>query len=200
MDKFSRGLILSKKFAGQTFESKIPYVQGEKIGNYQISVKDGQFELSDSYSHKFQLEIIMKSLFQMEKAVKYSSFVNGEDLKGRIGFHQDEMKYASFLASLGEVPILYVEGTYKEELQEKLGLKGGYQSMLVYLPKDASLLTEAQKDFLRELPEYIVKKEISYFEISLVSDRIDKNEYLSGLDAYATLVSLPQNSKDKGLE
>lgn len=169
MNKFDRGLILSKKYAGEKIFRKVDTNFRGHPCKVQLEVSDNVISFDDEVQHEIQMPVLLKYLYTEESALEwilYNLKISKLDknTKGnRIGFHLKEMIYSSFFASLGEIVILSCV------LEENHGM-----SLLLFVPETLDF-TEKQKSQLQAL--YPALEETEYVEICYCNDDYFKNRF-----------------------
>ena len=190
VDKFARGLILSKQYENANIKDDIYYRENGIDRTYPVQISNGIITLSENFSHIFQLNTLIKNLFY-NKTVERLMFCTSSRQFSSIGFHNEEIKLASFLASINEVPILYVEGIYDSEIARKLNItEEEYRSILIFLPKDFSGLTDKQLTYLTGIAKMLKEQKVTHFEIAMVGKKMDETKFLNSVDAYMTIAKI----------
>lgn len=169
MREFDRGIILSKKYNHARFHKTRDLYLGGGKKTVTLSLDDNIINLDPTVSHEFQMPVILQVFYPEKMAMDWIFYLMNVKKffkENHIGFHLQEMIYASFLASLGEITILNCE------LEENYG-----NSTLYFLPKDLTLLTEKQKRQLHQLLPAIIERE--YVEVCYCNSSYSENEYCS---------------------
>ena len=188
MEIFPRGFVLGRNYGNliRTFKLNTRDEYGNQCQAI-LKLTHGLLKLANNLKHSENLNFIIKK-FYYKKGLEYALFDMNYQMHFRNKdkkFYRDDLKYASFLGSIGEVVGLYVDTK-------------AVNSLLLFLPENLEF-SKSQINNLELLKEMI--SEIDMVETMICNKDYKNNTWLPKEQTLLLLDGiLTQNQENKKLE
>lgn len=189
MFKFKRGTIITKD-ENLNFYHEEYYQYNGQLNKLEIYAENGVVYFDTTTPHPILLDCYINLLYKNKGKEKEEFGV----IKDKIminGFHTPEINSASFLASQGNVVVLYLEIPEEEKIGSKYEGTGLTRSMMIYMPEDKDF-TSLQESYITNLDTNVEVLGVAY-----AGKSIDDVEVFSGYDARDEMDFLKEDIEDR---
>ena len=175
MYNYKRGAIISRDET-LDFHHREYYKHDGLFGELDIVADDGVVVFDNKTPHPLLLKAYINKIYSDKKEEQEKFGFISERLMLN-GFHTPEINLASFIASQGDVVILYLEIPEEEKKGSKYEGTGLTRSMMIYMPENRKF-TELQENCLSKLDI-----DVEILGVAYVGETIDDVEIFSSYDA-----------------